>query len=186
MAKKIRKDRITQVSRQGEINIPIGHYALIKSNNNPHSYVKKLAIFGLGSCIALLLYDRKKMISAMSHILLAEVKKTKIANPKQYPHKYATLSVKDLFNEMLNHGALKKNIKAVIVGGAEIFKRGPLELGKENILAVKHQLKLFDIQIEKEIVGGTKGRVFIYDFTDNSISIKITGEAEFKKFILKE
>jgi len=53
----------------------------------------------------------------------------------------------------------------------------------ENLLSgedkeVIHQLELLKIGIEKQIVGGTRGRVVIYDSTRNSLLVKTTGPPE--------
>ena len=184
MDEKIRFDRVRRACKSGEIQIPMGHYALIALSKAEVNNGTKIAIYGLGSCIALILYDRVKKIGAMSHILLPEPRGRR-ANLLNLPHKYASSSVQDLLGEMLKEGASKKNLRAVIIGGADIFQDHSLEMGKENTLAVKHQLELLKIKLEKEIVGGHRGRVLIYDITDNSISVKITGEDNFRKVELK-
>ena len=121
----------------------------------------------------------------MSHILLSKIRVTRRANPAFYPHKYAEFSVKDLLNQMLCHGASRKRIKAAIVGGADIFGDSVLSVGKANIEEVKIQLDKLNIKLEKEIVGGRRGRVVIYNSTDNSLSVKVTGTAVFKKIDLQ-
>ena len=180
---KHRKDRVERSNKDGEIQLPVGHFALLNSHNNANN-ATKIAIYGLGSCIALILCDCVKKIGAMSHILLPKVKISRKSNPYLFPHKYAELSVKELHNTLLQHGATRKNMKAAIIGGANIFKDANLAIGTLNTEEVKHQLQTLNIDIVKEVVGGRRGRVIIYDIQDNSILVKVTGTHDFKRYSL--
>lgn len=182
---KNRPDRIHPLEANREVQIPMGHYALINSNQFMNGTHYKVAIYGLGSCIALILYDLKKKIGAMSHILLPEARLKKRPDNKRFPHKYADHSVNDLVNEMLKKGATKSNIKAAIFGGSEIFETSDLSIGPKNTKVVKDRLSIQKIELVNEDVGGTRGRVIIYDSYDNSILLKLTGEGNFSKILLK-
>ena len=70
-------DRVEKIGRRGEIVLPIGHYALVNSKYKSSNAHIKISIYGLGSCIALILYDKKSQVSGMSHILLPK------ANPNK-------------------------------------------------------------------------------------------------------
>ncbi len=179
------RDQTKTINKDGEIQIPAGHFALLNSHESSNNGASKFAIYGLGSCIALLLYDKNKKISAMSHILLSKIRETRRSNPLFYPHKYAESSVRHLLDEMLKHGASRKRIKAVITGGADIFGNNILAVGKANIEEVKDQLEKLNIKLEKEITGGRRGRVVIYNSIDNSLSVKVTGTEAFKKIALQ-
>ena len=75
--------------------LPIGHYALINSETGIISHNPKIAIYGLGSCIALIIYDDKNKIYAMSHILLPHGKKVKENYEQKHPQKYASTAVNE-------------------------------------------------------------------------------------------
>ena len=180
MLSRDRIDKIYQRTGKGEIFLPIGHYALITPkeivNNDPLTII----ISGLGSCIALIMRDLQKNVHGMSHILLPTMKSTKNPKNKDYPHKYAVFSVKELFNELIINGAEKRNIKAAILGGADIFRNGIYAIGKENISKVREELKKLEIEIECEEIGGHRGRVAKYDIKNNLILTKFTGEDDFR------
>jgi len=184
MERTNRPDCVKTATIDGQIQLPIGHYAVISSHYN-HNGTEKISIHGLGSCIALIFYDIPNKVGAMAHILLPEAKMSKSSNPQEFPHKYADYSVKDLLSVMLEHGAAKRNIKAVIVGGANIFNDESLAIGKQNVKAVKNQLNLFNIELTKELTEGNKGRILVFNVTDYSISIKLTGDQQFIKHYLK-
>ena len=170
-----RNDCIQRCDSKGEITLPIAHYALISSNIKP-----KIVIYGLGSCIALILYDSQNKVFAMSHILLPHSDKNTF--PK-FPHKFADSSVKDLMENMILNGAEKSNIKAVIVGGSKIFQNQINNVGTENIKAVKRELERLKIRISNEDVGGKRGRIIIYDTEENTVYSKTTGEENFRKIL---
>ena len=158
--KNERTDRVTIPNKMGELVLPIAHYALIDSKN-PHSNNLKILIYGLGSCIALILYDGIAKLSAMTHIYLP---KSSIGYfEENFPQKHADTAVMDLLNQMIKSGAKKENIKACIFGGATIFKESYSDMGERNSESVKNELKSLNIKIEREFIGGRKGSTIIFD-----------------------
>jgi len=183
MEKKKRKDLVSRANHRGEISIPIGHFALKETRNISRDRCPKFIIYGLGSCVALILYDKKAKVHAMSHILLPSYQNVKEKTPLRYPHKYADHAVKDLIREAKAKGATKDNLKAVIVGGAKIFKNHYNNIGEENVKTVKQELDNYKITLVKEEVGGTSGRNIKFDTRNNSIFVKTSGKTEFIKII---
>ena len=71
----------------------IGHSIVINSIHKLHNSYPTISIYGLGSCIALILYDKENPLYGMSHILLpSSERKSEI----KFPHKYADLSEMDV------------------------------------------------------------------------------------------
>ena len=172
-----RRNLLKNVDSNGLLNLPIGHYIIVAKNNSEiEPAIKKLAIFGLGPCIALIFCDLIQNVSAMAHILLPCNRRS---SPIEYPHKYANLSIKDLVAKMSEMGCQRENIKAVIIGGANIFDSSDFSVANENIRMVKKQLKLFNIKANLEITGGNRGRVLLYDPFQNKIQVKETGTTDF-------
>ena len=180
MIKNKKISRIIPTLNNGRIFLPIGHYALVTSEDLSKIFPISIRISGLGSCIALIMYDKKNEIHAMSHILLPEKKTNKKYNLMEYPHKYVDSSVRELFNDFLALGAEKRNIKACIIGGADIFRNGIYSIGEKNIKKVREELKKMDIPLECEEVGGYRGRVIKYDINKKLILSKFTGEDQYR------
>ena len=172
------KGGVDKIDRKDEIFLPIGHYALFNCKNNPLNESLKISIYGLGSCIALILFDCNKKVSGMSHILLPKAHKN---NKTEFPHKYADLSVKLLMKGLLELGANKENIQAIIVGGSKIFDLDENIIGIDNIKAIKSELGELRIKLIGEDTGGSKGRAVIFDTKDFSVYVKTTKENKFKK-----
>ena len=183
MELKKRRDRVTRVNERGEISIPIGHFALKDTSKIKGNTYPKFIIYGLGSCVALILFDKKAKIHAMSHILLPSFQNVKEKTPLRYPQKYADQAVKDLITLITRKGASSTNLRAVIIGGAKIFKNHYNNIGEENVKMVKKELEERDIKVVQQVIGGTSGRNIKFDTKDDSIFVKTTGKSEFKKII---
>ena len=180
---KKRRDRVNKANERGEISIPIGHFGLKNTSKITGSKYPKFIIYGLGSCVALILFDKKAKVHAMSHILLPSFNNVNEKTPLRYPQKYADHAVKDLVRLITRKGASKANLKAVIIGGAKIFKNHYNNIGEENVKMVKQELEKHGIKIVKQVIGGTSGRNIKFDTKDDSIFVKSTGKSEFKKIV---
>ncbi|MFX1365704.1 MAG: chemotaxis protein CheD [Promethearchaeota archaeon] len=179
MMEKINSNgRIEITGKDGEIALPIGHYVIVHSTNKVRNFDPKISIIGLGSCIALILFDSLKRVGGMSHVLLSN---SKLHKNIEFPHKYADLSVKLLVQELIKHGAIKKNIKAIIIGGSKIFDIEGNTIGTENINAIKKKLKELQIKIIGENTGGSEGRVVKFNTKEFSVYVSSTKESKFKK-----
>lgn len=141
---------------------------------------KGLTTLGLGSCVGVVLYDIKKKISGMIHVMLPD--STKIRNNSNRA-KFADTGISDLFNSMLEAGADKSNIVAKIAGGAQMFAYGLgsndlMRVGEKNIESVKTILKELDIHIIAEDTGLNYGRTIVFDSTNGNLIIRAVGKDE--------
>lgn len=117
-------------------------------------------IYGLGSCIGLVLYDPLAGAAAMAHIVLPSSPEP---NPPQ-PAKYADSAVPYLLEGLFQLGAVKGRIAAHIAGGAKMLKlSGIADIGRRNTEAVKNLLHERGIPIIGECVGGNAGRTLRWD-----------------------
>ncbi|HME55392.1 MAG TPA: chemotaxis protein CheD [Candidatus Lokiarchaeia archaeon] len=161
-----------------EFSVAMGHCEIAngKAGRRP-----RFSIYGLGSCIALILFDKNSKTCGMSHILSPSCK-SKHGQRDDLPHKYADQSVPALVKNLLSKGAIFDYIKAIIVGGANVIGgSGLMPVGTENIAIVKKTLDELGIPLIKEDVGGNKGRGVIFDTSNMSVSVKVTGEANYRK-----
>ncbi|MBN1802962.1 MAG: hypothetical protein JW891_15745 [Candidatus Lokiarchaeota archaeon] len=167
------EDRVV-IPQKDILLIKSSQYAIIHSNQSP----SKMGAFGLGSCIALILRDKKNDVHGMSHILLPDSQTSKNEEHLLTPHKYVDTSIKELRKELIKHGAHKKNIKAIVVGGAHIIN---VDHEIQNADVVIEELKKYEIPVEKIDIGGKRGRSVIYDAKDGSILVKNGKTNEFRK-----
>src|SRR5829696_8646627 len=90
-----------------ETHVNVAEFAIARSGGI-------LATAGLGSCVALMLWDAERQIAAMAHILLPH---EGLSREKGRPAKYSTTAVPLLVAELRRHGS-GGPFAAKLVGGA--------------------------------------------------------------------
>lgn len=159
-----------------EITVGIGD---IKVTESPHI----LRIVGLGSCIAVMLYDKGTRIGGLAHVMLPHIEES---HDKSNPSRFSDIAVGMMIEEMERRGARTYEIRAKIFGGSNmfpeiIFSNGSMDIGKRNIVAVKEELKKYNIQIAASEVGDHIGRTVLFDTGDGSVLVK-TAHSEWRKY----
>lgn len=179
MSLKPRKDRIDSNAEKMDLFLPIGHFSIFKINNESQNNSHSIVIHGLGSCVALILYDLKNNVGGISHILLPNSR----GKDAEYPHKYANLAVPDLIKEIIKFGGNRQNLKAIILGGSNIFDDPNNLIGTENSEKIVKELEDFSIPIFRKDIGGKLGRVVILNTKNLHVLVKKTGEDNFEKLM---
>lgn len=130
-----------------------------------------LVTAGLGSCVAIILHDAAAMIGGLAHVLLPM---ESMAPSDLNPAKFASTAVPLLENEIRKSGSFGRPI-AKIVGGASMFgtllSRAGVNMGERNIEAVRRALRLANIPIVAEDVGGDYGRSVRYSPRDGTVVV---------------
>lgn len=121
---------------------------------------------GIGSCVAICLYEKNKKIGALMHIMLP-----KSSEDQLNPLRFADSAFALVFKELEKLTVLKQNIDVKIVGGASMFQvlEGPGgDLGTRNVRAVEEILHNEGIMLHSKDTGGTVGRSLEF-FLDTGI-----------------
>ena len=121
---------------------------------------------GLGSCVAVILHDKRRSTGAVAHVMLPE------SNGKiERPGKFADTAIPTMYDELIKSGSNKRDITAKIAGGSSMFKqfKGNLDIGGRNVEAIKTALETCHIKLDGEDVGGNFGRSITYNPTQNGI-----------------
>ncbi len=139
----------------------------------------RLVIYGLGSCIALIMIDEEHRVHGMSHILLPYPKRES-DELSPLKHKYASTSVPTLFTSLVANGGTAASIKALVIGGSDLIDHSLISVGSDNIAAVRKELARLGIKIYKEDVGGQKGRTIIFDTSKMLVHVKLSGTREYR------
>ena len=100
-----------------------------------------LVTVGLGSCVAILLYDAEARIGGMAHILLpSPALSRRDSNPAKFPQ----TAVPRLLELMGTDGAKPQRITARLAGGASMFASlappGTIQMGERNLVAARQVL----------------------------------------------
>jgi chemotaxis protein CheD len=132
---------------------------------------EQICCMGLGSCVAVFMFDPVAKIGGVLHILLprAPAKTTVIA-------KYADTGVRKLHEDVLAKGAKKERLRAKVVGGAQMFPNLNItvnDIGKDNVLEAKKALKSLGVIVISEDTHGNRGRSAVFDLETGRVSVKM-------------
>jgi len=117
-----------------------------------------LVTHGLGSCIAVTIYDPQARVAGLLHLMLPDSKMAR-EQAKQKPHMYADTGIPDLFHAAYARGADKRRMIVRLVGGAQVLDpNGVFNIGKKNHAACRRILWAAGVLIHAEEVGGNISR----------------------------
>ncbi|MHA1585246.1 MAG: chemotaxis protein CheD [Promethearchaeota archaeon] len=133
----------------------------------PNSY----DLLGIGTCIAIYLYDIKKRNYIIAHTILPKIDEFPGRMNKNMPGKFVDLAIKLMINALIKNGSRNEDIKAKLVGGAQIFQKLQ-SVGIRNIKAAHETLTKAEIKLISEDVGGIASRSIIAFNPDGTIDIK--------------
>lgn len=135
-----------------------------------------LTTIGLGSCVGTVLYDPKKKIAGMVHVMLPD--STAIKNNSNRA-KFADTGIETLLDILLEKGVQKSNLIAKIAGGAQMFSfsgdNEMLRIGDRNIEATKKKLSQLGIKLVSDDTGDNYGRTIIFDPETGELIVKSIG-----------
>jgi chemotaxis protein CheD len=148
-----------------EIRVKVADYAVSGGDT-------VLSSVGLGSCIAIALWDARSGIGGLAHIL---VPSPSLARDTSNPAKFPSTAIPLLIEEMRRRGA-SQEITAKIAGGASMFgsllPRGAINMGERNAAATRQALVEAGIHLVAEDVGGDYGRSVFFNLRDGSLHVR--------------
>lgn len=132
---------------------------------------------GLGSCVGVIIYDTKKELAGLVHVMLPD---SSLAKGTVNVAKYADTGIEDLLNKLVAKGASKFSLKAKMAGGAQMFqfssKNEMMRIGPRNVEAVKKELSRFKIPVIAEDVGGSSGRTIEFNPKTRLLNIRTVNQ----------
>ena len=142
-----------------DIRVRVADYAVAAAGT--------ICTVGLGSCVAIVLYDPTACVGGMAHVLLPD---ESMSRDRSNPAKFPTTAVPLVLKEMRQLGARANRIRATIVGGASMFGNllpvGGINIGERNVIAVREVLSEANLPIVGEDTGSDYGRS-VYLFLDD-------------------
>jgi chemotaxis protein CheD len=139
-----------------------------------------LVAHGLGSCIALCLFDPVSKVAGLAHVVLPG------SDPHDAPNgKFAGNALPALLEAMAGLGSVTdpRRLQARLAGGAHVLAIGGTgslpRIGDKNAEAVKAALAAASVPVVAEDVGGGKGRtVWFHPRDGGRIRVRTVGGAE--------
>ena len=135
-----------------------------------------LVTLGLGSCVAIMMYDPETRVGGMAHVLLPS---KSLARDASNPAKFPETAVPLLLARLTQLGAEPRRLTAKLVGGASMFAAlmtpGSIQMGERNVAASRNALRSAAVPIIAEAVGGDVGRSVRMHLSDGSVEIRTVG-----------
>ena len=140
-----------------------------------------LASFGLGSCVAVALFDPIRKLGGLAHVMLPE---SRGRESDLTPGKFADKAVERLAEELVEKGARRRSLQCKIVGGSEMFQiisaglraqKAPAaasgNIGARIVEAVKRALEQLGIPLAGEDTGGNYGRTVRFEVSTGRVEV---------------
>jgi len=147
--------------------VGIGEYVVRTFEEAPGG----LAIYGLGSCVAVFIHRPGVRLGALAHILLPEP-------PGEPPPSgggaFAAIAIPAVVDALRSLGCRRRELRAKVTGGAHMFSFGASEretLGERNIRAALQALAKESIEVAGMDVGGSYGRALLADLASGAVRI---------------
>ena len=148
-----------------EIRVKVADYAVAAEG--------VIATIGLGSCVAIALYDPTARVGGLAHILLPD---ESMSRDRSNPAKFPGTILPVVLEEMRRLGASKRRVRAKIAGGASMFANliatNSINIGEKNVAAVRAVLAGAKIPIVGEDVGSDHGRSVYLFLADGRLEVR--------------
>jgi chemotaxis protein CheD len=126
----------------------------------------------LGSCIGVALYDRRRKIGGLAHIVLPTA-----PGPTDRPGKFVDTAIPKMIEEMERRAGGELRLTAKIAGGASMFATTAVaNIGQQNIQSCEKHLREMGIPIVARHCGGEQGRRMSLYATSGKVVIEIVGQ----------
>ena len=149
----------------GQIRVRVADWAVASGE-------EVISTLGLGSCVAIVVYDRLRRVGALAHVLLPN---ESMANDRRNRAKFPPTAVPLLLEGLRQAGARGPYV-AKLAGGASLFGTllpvGGVNMGKRNVDASRKALLDAGVPIVAQDVGGEYGRSVYFHVADGRLIVK--------------
>lgn len=133
----------------------------------------RLAIHGLGSCVAILLHDPAARLSGLGHFLLPHPPRGRDDLPRS---RFVSTGVPDLVEALRGRGARASRLVAKVAGAAQMFRYEGGEngegIGARNLETALCVLRELRIRLLGQDTGGSYGRTLLVDAATGRMEIR--------------
>lgn len=141
----------------------------------------------LGSCIAACAHCPVTRIGGINHFMLPDSGSARTNCPlwQSEEGRYGVHAMELLINEMIKRGAMRDRLEFKVVGGARMMT-GVSDVGQRNLEFVREFLSREGFTIDREIAGGTHGRVIRYEPATGRLWVRQLADTRAERRIVEE
>jgi chemotaxis protein CheD len=154
-----------------EVRVKVADYAVAADG--------LITTIGLGSCVAIVLYDSVARVGGLAHVLLPD---ESMSRDRTNLAKFPATAVPLVLEQMQKLGALPGRVRAKIAGGASMFGNfssanggsggSVINIGERNVAAVRRALASRRIEIVAEDTGSDHGRSVYFYLSDGRVEVR--------------
>lgn len=137
-----------------------------------------LICLGLGSCVAISLYDPVRRVGGMAHMVLPD---SSAGRPSAGSAKFVDQAIPMLLDELRQAGANVRRLVVDIAGGASMLASsiagGPEQVGPRNVNAVTEVLAEAGIHMRSAETGGNHGRTVRLHIATGELEVSTAGSS---------
>jgi chemotaxis protein CheD len=150
-----------------DVRVKVADYAVRRGG-------QVIATIGLGSCVAIALYDRDTQTGGLAHILLpSPAMSRETSNPAKFPETIVPIILKEM---RALAGGTAGRITAKIAGGASMFGQlavgTGVNVGERNVTATRDVLAALRIPLIAEDTGLDYGRSVYFHLSDGRVEVR--------------
>jgi len=151
----LRDDQLEFLRERETIDVDTGEIRV----SSDHTILRSIAI---GSCVAVVVYDRARKLGGLAHTML----------PGRSPNaesktKYAEDAIDILFDIIGKLGAKTSDLEVSVVGGANVLQEG--DIPDQITDSVLGYLEGLNVRLKAKRVGGTERRSVFLDTTSGRV-----------------
>lgn len=146
--------------------VGIGEFAVARNG--------ELVTHALGSCIAVCLWDARRRLGGLLHLMLP----ASAGKGRNRPALYADTGIPLFVKGMKEVGANPRRTRAYLIGGSSVAGTSVFAVGQRNIVAARRALYANRIVVMGEEVGGSIPRSVRMRVSDGQIIVTSPGLAD--------
>lgn len=138
-----------------------------------------LVVYGLGSCVAICLYDPQARVGGMLHALLPT--SVRLNSATGTPTKFVDQGIPLLIEAMVGLGAKPIRLITCVCGGARLLTVPSFNnryIGQLNLEAAKQALQTAGLVIRGQSTGGRVGRTVKLYIVNGHVTVKTLNHPE--------
>lgn len=126
----------------------------------------------VGSCIGLALFDRRRRVAGLAHIMLPDSH-----GAMTTPGRYADTAVAEMLQLLAGLAAgTPLRLAAKMAGGARMFAfQSGVTVGEQNVAAIERLLDAAGIPLMARDCGGDRGRRVSFDIASAEMTVETLG-----------